>query len=91
MKIRKTYMKETAAVILRNAHVDRMRAGNYEIVTRSGLIVRGWSDLPGIIGLQDSYGNYVTYLQLDNPARERYCALLDECSYKQDVQGVSHE
>ena len=88
MRIRKTYQRKTAAVILRDAHVDRMRAGNYEIVTRSGLIVRGWDDLPGVIGLQDSCGNYVTYLQLNNPARERYCALLDECSYKQDVQGV---
>jgi len=89
MKIRKTYQRETAAVILRDAHVDRMRAGNYEIVTRSGLIVRGWSDLPGIIGLQDCCGHYVTYLQLDNHlALERYCALLDECSYKQDAQGV---
>ena len=88
MRIRKTYQRKTAAVILRDAHVDRMRAGNYEIVTRSGLIVRGWDDLPGVIGLQDRCGNYVTYLQLNNPARERYCALLDECSYKQDVQGV---
>ncbi len=80
MRIRKTYQRKTAAVILRDARVDRMRAGNYEIVTRSGLIVRGWSDLPGVIGLQDSYGDYVTYLQLDNRARERYRALLDRCN-----------
>ena len=85
MKVRKTYQGKTAAVILRNAHVELMEAGNYEIVTRSGLIVRGWGDLPGVIGLQDSYGDYVTYLQLDELAQERYCTLLDECNYNTDL------
>ena len=86
MRIRKTYMRKTAAAILRNAHVGRMRAGTYEIVTRSGLIVQGWTDLPGVIGLQDSYGHYVTYLKLNNLARERYCALLAGRDYKQDAE-----
>ena len=86
MRIRKTYMRKTAAAILRTAHVERMRAGTYEIVTRSGLIVQGWTDLPGVIGLQDSYGHYVTYLKLNNLARERYCALLAGRDYKQDTE-----
>ena len=85
MKVRKTYQGRTAATILRHARVERERAGNYEIVTRSGLIVRGWGDLPGVIGLQDSCGDYVTYLQLDKLARERYCALLDDCNYNTDL------
>lgn len=81
-----TYRGQTAAALLRTAHVAEMRAGNYEIVvtTKDGAQYvamaggrrNGWGEIeyPGVLVLEEAAG-VVARLSLSARGKERLANL----------------
>ena len=87
-----TYLRQTAAALLKHAVVEQMKAGNFEIVVRDRDGQRWLAVVSGenLLGLRDGTGDWI-YLATTRRSRARLLELDDQRVMKQGEYNRSQE